>query len=271
LLAGRSSSTAGSGKKETALIDANVWLGQWLARRLALDDPAALAAKLGKNGVERALASSLEGVFAKDIGGVNARLTEQCSRHEIFEPIGVVNLKLPRWEDDVEACVTKHRMRAIRLLPGYHGYKLDDDRFAALLKLAAARHLAVQIAVSLEDERTQNPLLRVPPVDVTPLPTILEAVPDARVMLLNWPQLSGGKPLLLTLQNTHVFLDIAMLEGIAGIETVLQQIPVERLCFGSHAPVFYFESAKLKLHESEITDAQLDAISRSNALHFLGV
>jgi predicted TIM-barrel fold metal-dependent hydrolase len=253
------------------LIDTNVWLGQWPIRQLALQNPAALVAKLSEHGVTRAWACSFDGIFHKDIAAVNARLAEECRRYPMFEPIGIVNPTLPRWEADVEACATQHRMRSLRLIPGYHGYKLDDPRFAALLKLATAHQLAVQIALILEDERTQNPLLRVPPVDIAPLPAVLAATPGARVMILNWTHVTAGKPVVLTLQKTDVLFDIAMLEGIAGLETVLHDLSTERLCFGSYAPVFYFEAAKLKLQESELTDAQIEAISQSNSRRFLGV
>lgn len=270
LLAARTVRAAQPEARKTTLIDTNAWLGQWPIRRLALDTPAALVAKLKQNDVSRAWVSSFDGMLHKDIAAVNAGLAEECRRFPIFEPIGVVNLSLPRWEADVEACATQHRMRGLRLTPGYHGYKLDDPRFAELLKLATSHRLAVQIAVVLEDERTQNPLLRVPPVDIAPLPAVLAATPGARVMLLNWPHVAAGKPVLLTLQKSGVFLDIAMLEGIAGIEAALAEFPVERLCFGSYAPVFYFESAKLKLRESDLSDAQLDAITQANAQRFLG-
>ncbi|MEP6667811.1 MAG: amidohydrolase family protein [Chthoniobacter sp.] len=270
LLTGTRIHAAQTAERRTSLIDTNAWLDQWPVRRLTLETPAALAAKLTQNGVTRAWVSSFDGMLHKDIGGVNARLAETGQRFPIFEPIGIVNLSLPRWEADVAACATQHRMRGLRLLPGYHGYKLDDPRFAELLKLAGSHRLAVQIVVSLEDERTQNPLLRVPPVDIAPLPRALEATPGARVMILNWPHVAAGKPVLLTLQKTGVYLDIAMIEGIAGLEATLAELPVDRLCFGSYAPVFYFESAKLKLRESELTDAQLDAITQANAQRFLG-
>ncbi len=250
------------------LIDTNVWLGRWPIRHLPLADPAALSAKLTRSGVTKAWASSLDGILHKDIAGVNARLAEACRVFPIFEPFGLINPTLPRWEADVAACATQ-KMRGIRLLPAYHGYQLDDPRFVAALKLAAEQRLAVQIALVLEDERTQNPLMRAPVVNISSLPKTLAAVPGARVMVLNWLRSMAGKPVLLALADTKLFFDIAMLEGIAGIEATLEDMPVERLCFGSYAPVFYHEAAHLKLQESELTPAQLTAITHANAQRFL--
>ncbi|MDB6117242.1 MAG: putative TIM-barrel fold metal-dependent hydrolase [Verrucomicrobiaceae bacterium] len=252
----------------TELIDANVWLGRWPIRDLPLAEPAALAAKLNANGVTRAWTSSFDGLMHKDIAGVNARLVESCRAHPIFEPFGLINLTLPRWEADIAECA-KHRMRGIRLVPAYHGYKLDDARFVEALKLAASQRLVVQISCVLEDERTQNPLMRAAPVDVSPLAKALKAAPGARVMLLNWLQSMASKPVLLTLADTEVLFDIAMLEGIAGIEGALESISAERLCFGSYAPVFYHEAAKLKLRESELNATQLTAITHENAKRLL--
>src|SRR5258708_5021805 len=150
LLAGHQLRAAPPEERRMTLVDTNVWLGEWPIRRLALDDPGALAVKLAGNGVSRAWVSSFDGLLHKDIGGVNARLAEACRRFPLFEPFGGVNLVLPRWEADVETCATRHRMRGLRLIPGYHGYKLDDARFVELLKLATSHRLAVQIAVSLE-------------------------------------------------------------------------------------------------------------------------
>jgi len=269
LLAGIRAPAAPAEEHGTALIDTNVWLGQWPIRRLALDDPTALARKLSQNGVSQAWVSSFDAILHKDLGEVNSRLAGVCRRFPVFQPFGAVNLALPGWEADVEACATRDGMRGLRLIPGYHGYKLDDARFVELLKLATLHRLPVQIAVSLEDERTQNATLRAPLVDIAPLPHALESARGARVMLLNWPHVIAGKPVLLSLQETSVLFDIAMIEGIAGIEATLADLPVERLCFGSYAPVFYFESAKLKMRESELTDEQLSAITQTNAERFL--
>jgi hypothetical protein len=160
-------------------------------------------------------------------------------------------------------------MGGIRLLPAYHGYKLDDPRLLDAIKLATERRLAVQLALVLEDERTQNPLMRVPVPDISPLPKTVAAVPGARVMILNWLRSMAGKPVLMALGGTRLMFDIGLLEGIGGIEVTLEELPVDRLCFGSYAPVFYHEAAKLKLQESELSADQLEKICSGNARQFL--
>lgn len=265
----RAEKSAADATANPALIDTNVFLDRWPIRHLPLAEPAALEAKLKSHQVTEAWAGSLDALLHKDLAGVNARTAATCANHPVFKPVGAVNPTLPQWENDIERCALKHHMRGIRLHPNYHGYKLDDPRFLDLLKLATSRKLAVQIACVMEDDRTQNPLLRVPPVDLSPLPKALEAVPGARVMLLNWQRSSGGKPALLMLKDTNVLFDLAMVELILGIETLLEELPVERIVFGSYAPVFYFEAAKLKLQESALDGKQMNAITHGNAARWL--
>jgi uncharacterized protein len=254
-------------KDRPRLIDTNVTLSHWPFRRLPLDQTAALVAKLRSHGVVEAWAGSFDGLLHKDLGAVNAQLVEECRRHGrgMLRPFGSVNPTLPDWEEELRRCHEQYEMAGIRLHPNYHGYRLDDKRFAQLLDAAGERGLVVQLSVLMEDERTQHPLMRVPHVDVAPLFSLLDGRPKVRLELLNWSR--GVKPALVSrlANDGQVFFEIASVEGVNGVADLLKQVPRERVLFGSDAPFFYFESAWLKLQESELTGGQSTAIREGNA------
>lgn len=248
------------------LIDTNVAVGQWPFRCVPLDGSAALVATLRGRGVTEAWAGSLDALLHKDISGINARLVAQCERHGrgLLMPIGAINPRLPGWAEDMRRCAEIHRMRGIRLHPNYHGYTLADPIAANVLERAAQFGLLVQIAVALEDERTIHPLVNVPPVNTAPLGPLMKRLPTLRVQLLNaFRAVRVGQAI--SLAAYRVAFDMTMLEGVEGIANLLEQFPGRQLCFGSYAPVFYFEAAMLKMRESVLSDSQLESIRFGNA------
>ncbi|WP_414662975.1 amidohydrolase family protein [Horticoccus sp. 23ND18S-11] len=253
----------------SGLIDTNTWLSHWPTRRSWAETPVPLVAKLRAHGVTAAWTGNFDAALHSDIAGANARLATACARDGggILMPFGTVNPALPDWEDDLRRCQETHRMPGVRILPSYHGYGLDDPRFARLLDLAAQRGLLVQIVASMEDDRSQNPGFTAPFLSVAPLPDLLEKTPRARVMILNGTSriLGANTPLLQRLIKAGTCFEIATLESVAGIETLLQRSPEVRVAFGSHAPYFYFEAALLKLQESNLTAAQLTAVRHGHA------
>jgi uncharacterized protein len=253
------------------LIDTNINLSHWPLRRLPNDDTAALVAKLRANGVTQAWAGSFDGLLHRDIATVNSRLADECRRHGkgLLVPFGSVNPKFPDWEDDLRRCAEEHRMPGIRLHPGYHGYKLDDPDFAKLLRLATERGLVVQLVWIMEDRRMMHPLLQVEPPDLKPLADVVKKTPGLRLVLMNALKGLHGQPLLNLLQAGEVFVEIAMLEGVGGVADLLEKAPLDHVLFGTHAPLFYFESALLKLRESPLNEDQLRAIRCDNARRLL--
>ena len=156
-------------------------------------------------------------------------------------------------------------MPGVRLHPNYHGYKLDDPVFAELLQLATARGLIVQLAGGMEDERTQHPLMRVPPVDLTPLAEMVKSTLGLRLELLNCGSYVDREQLPALLDVGNVYTEISMLESVAGVNRLARDIPLARVLFGSYYPFFDFESALLKMQESGLDGSAQKAICEDNA------
>jgi predicted TIM-barrel fold metal-dependent hydrolase len=257
--AGSMAALAARGEEDfPGILDTNVNLFRWPFRRLPLDETEKLVAKLRSLGITKALAGSYEGVFHRDLSAANARLAGECSRFPEFVPVASINPSTSGWVRDLEAART-----AIRLHPGYHGYGLDHPGFADLLLAAAERGLLVQLAVALEDPRTQPELMRVPEVDLSPIAEAMAKEPKAKVQLLNW---KGRGTLTNTLRVLpNLFVDTALADGTDAVATLVKTFGPERVLFGTHAPFLIPEAALLRVHEAGLAEEDERAILRGNA------
>ncbi len=253
------------------IVDVNANLSRWPFRRTPCDERPRLVERLAAHSVEQAWVGSLDGLFHRDLEGVNRRLADACrdERRIRLTPFGSVNPRLPDWPEDVRRCAEDHRMPGIRLHPNYHGYRLDEPVFGELLDLAVRHRLIVQLVVRMDDVRVQHPLMQVPDVDVKPLAAQLRARPTLRLMLLN----SHASVRIPDLQPLAALpgcgVDIAMKEGVEGVAELIRTVPYGQVFFGSHLPLFALESAILKLQESALADDVRRAIECDNALRWL--
>jgi uncharacterized protein len=257
------------------MIDTNVDLFRWPFRRVIGDDPEGLVARLKKKGVTQAWAGSYEALLCRDVAGVNIRLATACreSGPNFLVAFGCVNPKAPDWEEDLRRCHEVHHMPGIRLYPNYHGYTLADPAFARLLSMAAARNLIVQIALSMEDTRTQFPMMQVAPVDPGPLAELLPRFPRLRFVLLNfggWTGDGASASIAKIIKAQNAYFDIAMDEGIGGLTRFIAATSPSRVLFGSHYPLFYFESALLKVRSADLPLDQELSLCERNAASLLG-
>ncbi len=234
------------------ITDTNLSLFQWPFRRLPLDDTTLLIKKMRTLGITRGWAGSLEAILHRDLTSVNNRLAGMCAKYPELTPIGSVNPTLPDWQGDLFRCLKKHKMPGIRVHPGYHGYTLADRSFIQMLEQATKAGLFVQIAVTMEDPRTQHSRMRVPDVDLAPLPKLMRDHPGARVQLLNLRP--RGVQIDSLAKIPGVYLDTARVEGTDGVPALLEKMPRGRVLFGTHAPVLIPEAALIRTHESNRLD-----------------
>jgi len=253
------------------IIDVNVNLSRWPFRRTPCDELPALIEKLRKFDVQQAWVASLDGLFHRDIDGVNRRLAETCRQEQRIKllPFGSINPTLPGWQEDLRRCAEDYRMPGIRLHPNYHGYALDDPPAAELLNLASQRRLIVQLALRMDDIRVQHRLMKIPDVDSKPLAALVKSRPGLRLVLLNNMAILPDKDLAELAATDRVWFEISMREGIAGVARLIQTVPLSRVLFGSHLPLFSLESAIFKIREAGLEENQRQAIEHENAERLL--
>ena len=248
------------------LIDTNANVSRWPFRRTPCDEWDALLKRLEIAGVTEAWVGSLDGIFHRDVGSVNERLARICDQFpRMLIPFGTVNPTLPDWEEELRRCHERYKMPGIRLHPNFHGYRIDDPRLKKLLELASERELIVQLAVRLDDTRVQHHLMQVADVDVTGLAPLVESVPNVKFMLINALRVVQGAMLNALVASGNVHVEISMLEGLGCVDKLIKNVPLSRIHFGSHLPLFNIESSILKLRESELSDTQRTAIANGNS------
>ena len=255
------------------IIDVNADLSRWPFRRTPCDELPALIEKFRTHGVQQAWVGSLDGLFHRDVGGVNHRLAEACRQEQRVKlvPFGSVNPMLADWQEDLRRCAEEYKMPGIRLHPNYHGYALDEPVFAELLDLAARRGLIVQLALRMDDIRVQHRLMRIPDVDAKPLAALVKARPGLRLVVLNSMSILQEPDLRGLAATDRVWFEICMRESIGGVAKLIQSVPLARVLFGSHLPLFSLESAVFKMREAGLEEPQRQAIEHENAERLLGV
>ncbi len=272
-VSGQSPGASANAPSRGGIIDTHVYVSGWPARRIPGDGTPDLVTMLRTKRVTQAWAGSFDALLHKDVSVVNARLAAECKLYgpNYLLPFGAINPMLPDWEEDLRRCHEEFKMPGVRLHPNYHNYTLQDPSFVRVMQLAAERGLLVQIVIWMEDERCQVPLLRVPPVDVSPLPAILERIPGVKAQVLNAFSSIGRaqEPIPQFRSSTRVAFDFARLDGLMDLRNLTAAVGLERVVFGSHSPLFYFESAELKVLEAALSDEQSTAVFRGNAHRLL--
>ena len=160
-------------------------------------------------------------------------------------------------------------MPGIRLHPNYHGYELRDPVFAELLHVAAASGLIVQLVVSMEDIRTQHPLMRMPPVDLSPLAQVVKTRAFNPVDAAQLVAVAAGQRLQPLPMPEKYISTSPCWKALKESPAWSEQLPPERVLFGSNFPLFHFEAALLKVQESGLPERRKTMLFEGNARRIL--
>ncbi|MFH1708771.1 MAG: amidohydrolase family protein [Planctomycetota bacterium] len=247
------------------IVDVNAWTGGWPFAVHAGFTAAQLDRHLQAAGISRALTSPVEAILAADPGPANRALLRQAARRPRLLPAPVINPGLGNWGDLLEEYAAAG-VRAVRLVPNYHGYSLADPSIRAALARIAGRRILPVVQMRVEDERAHHPLFRVPAVPVADVIGLARALPRLRLAV---SCAYFAEAAALGRRTGNVAVDIAFVEKLDTVPCLLAAVPAGRVLFGSHTPFLYTRSAVMKARAAGIAPADRDRILHRNAAALL--
>lgn len=249
-------------------------LGNFAFRHVPDSDPAGLADLLDAEGIDRALVSSLETIMYRNVQKGNELLAERIGPfNDRFIGAAVVNPIYAEPVEDLRVCIEKWHMRAVRLLPNYHGYSLNDPRVGHLLAACGELQVPVSIVFRVEDERQRHWLIDPGRVDAEQAAAQIAQFPQVN-FVLERARFGEVKSVLKTAPDaSNLFVETSgrFLLGppSAGLREVIDAIGPERVLFGTDMPLQYGRAAILKIESLELSRQQKENVMGANAARLL--
>ncbi len=257
-------------RKGDAMIDMNAGVGTWPFRPTLAGSAASLEAMLRAVGVTHACAYALEAYFYADPQEANETLLPALFANPFFTPSAVLNPTLANARAALQHCIHRWQVPLVRLFPGYHSYALAHPSAVALAQQVGEAGILLGIHLRAEDERSQSPSARIPPVPFPDVVALARQFPHMPVIAFcpYAPEVAtvvrqqGGIP-------DNLYIEMSFFEAEDPLHYAVSLVSDKRLLFGTQAPLSYPLANVLKVQHSETgTDSQ-KAIFHDNALHLL--
>lgn len=247
------------------LIDTNVNLGLWPFAPLPELNASQVAARLAAAGIRRAFVSPLGAVFQPDPMPANVALITAVGRTPALLPVPVINPALANWREQLDRCQAAAPIRAVKLFPNYHNYRLTARRLDDFMAAIAQTGLKLIVNVRLEDERHRYFALKIKGVPVADIARFLRHFPAQHVLLTG---LYRHELKQLAADHKNFSADIAFSEWVETVKDLLTVIPARRLMLGTNTPLLSTRAQADKLRLAQIPTRTKALIGTDNARRF---
>lgn len=251
--------------------DFTAYVGGWPFHYLPRSGVEDLRALHRDNRISEAWISSTDAIFYNDPYEADQRLASALAQAREYHLVQTVNPLLPGWQEAVKRGVQELGSAGVRLYPSFHGYRLTDACFHEACAYVWEQGLAVYVNLRMEDDRNTylfHPRI-LPPEE---LGEFLRTRPQGPLMLANifFGELFKNHEALL--ECPRVYADCSGLKDyIFVFERVASFGLLDRLVYGSLAPVFCMKPSVLALETDPIPEAARARIFSGSAwLHACG-
>lgn len=245
-------------RETPSIVDTSCFVGAWPFRLMPLADHEALRGRLRANGIGTALVSPLDAVLQRTPRATNLEWGARLAGDDLFQFVPVAN---PSQAGAEEVFDDWPDARAVRILPGPHGFTPEDA--AGLVAAAGERDRTVIVQWRVIDARMAHPDVahREPTVDQ--LKVLASSCPRTRIVVAG-ARMAEITPLLAE-QRDNLWFEISNVEAPNAVRRMINSGGGERLLCGTQAPVHVIEALGAKLAAADLTMEEAAAIAHRNA------
>jgi len=256
------------------IIDTNAFIGHYPFRQLRHNSAGQLVELMDRNGIDRALVTSLHAAFYRDAHRGNQELFEQTRRFESrLICSATINPKYVGWQRDLEQSLGEWRMKSVSLFPAHHGFGLNDSTARELLRRIEVAEVPVVFVQRLEDRRQRHHWDQAEDLEFDAVAEVAKNYANLKIIFCNWIGLDGKKLVdaglkgrcLIDFSRLHVLL-------LKDVPRLIDTLGIEAISFGSHMPFDYVGPSLVKLSNLEsIRSLDVEQIAWKNAARFLNL
>jgi len=255
------------------ILDFSCTLGPWAFRRLPITTAEGTRKALRREGIGRAVVSSLPAVLYKNPHAGNEQLFEEIGpRPRFFIPFAVLNPSFPGWREDLRCCSEEFGMKGLRLYPNYQRFSLRNRETKALVRAAADLGWVVCVSVRLEDERFHHWRMKVKPTPVAQIARLALDLPDVTLVLSGGSQPDTQAFLRAVGDAPNAYAEIGWVKSpLEAVRTCVDEFGAERLLMGTNFPFMVPWCGTEKVTRADIPEDAKRAIMGENAARLLGL
>ncbi|MCD6335419.1 MAG: amidohydrolase family protein [Candidatus Latescibacteria bacterium] len=255
-------------------VDVNAYLGHWPFRPLHYNTADGLITLMDRNGIDRAVVSSIHGIFYKNSQTANEELIAEIAPHrDRLIPFATLNPMYVDWEEDLKRC-RDLGMRGLRLFPVYHNYTLTDEESLHLIRQATEWGWPIAVPMRVVDIRQRHWMDVAEQVPMSDFEAVVRKCPETPFVFLNGIGFENSSFVKdESLKQARFMIEISRLTSVLteSIPKLLDALGPSKLVFGSGMP---FKIPKPALLKIEILDADREVKERiygGNAAELLGL
>ncbi|MBM3501774.1 MAG: amidohydrolase [Armatimonadetes bacterium] len=255
------------------IIDFSCTIGPWAFRRLEVSTVEGTRRALRREGIDRAVVSSLPAVLYKNPHAGNEQLVEELGGpSRFFIPFAVLNPSFPGWREDLRRSAEELGMKGLRLYPNYQRFSLRSRETQALVRAAAELGWVTCVSVRLEDERFHHWRMKVPPTPPAQVAQLACDLPEATIVLSggSHPDLAAFFSAVGDAPNAHAELGWVK-SPLEAVKTCVGQFGAERLLMGTSFPFDVPWCGTDKITRADIPNPAKQQILGGNARRLLGL